>query len=154
MTNCIVELAAKYEGHAEFSESLFLIWLLHPIMKNERVKKVFGSNRVDYYYLIPYPLTLHKGRTTIDWSKNRKDFVVAQLPLRQILDFITDTQDISPYTKVDPASSIVSFRIRATSSAPWLRLCEKGSDPRPNERSGIYPGTPVSSINIRMIPTK
>jgi hypothetical protein len=70
------------------------------IVENEKVKKVFGPNRVDYY-LIPYPITQHEGQITIDWSKNRKDFVVAKLPLRYKLDFIMDTQDISPYTKVD-----------------------------------------------------
>jgi hypothetical protein len=71
------------------------------IVENEEVKKMFGSHRVDYYYLIPYPITQHEGQITIDWSKNRKDFVVAKLPLLHKLDFIVDTQDISPNTKVD-----------------------------------------------------
>lgn len=64
------------------------------------MKNVFGSNRVDYY-LIPYPLTQHEGEITIDWSKNRKDFVLAKLPLRYKLNFITDTLDIIPLSKVD-----------------------------------------------------
>jgi hypothetical protein len=151
MTNRIVELAAKYESHAQFSRialfdmafasnledyeklggmGIVLISSVnqdgdeHPITKviaethdkkyglpfvakktviveNEKVKKVYGSNRVDYYYLIPYAITIQEGQITIDWSKNRKDFVLAKLPLRHRLDFITDTQDISLHTKVD-----------------------------------------------------
>ncbi len=81
------------------------------IVENEKVKKVFGPNRVDYYYLIPYPIGQHEGQIIIDWSKNRKDFVVAKLPVRDKLDFITDTQDITLNTKVD-RQTLENFLLR------------------------------------------
>jgi hypothetical protein len=81
------------------------------IVENEKVKKLFGPNRVDYYYLIPYPLILQEGQITIDWSKNRKDFVVAKLPFQFRLHFIKDTRDIGLPAQVD-RQTLENFLLR------------------------------------------
>ena len=81
------------------------------IVENDKVKKVIGINRVDYYYLIPYPITQAEGQITIDWSKNRKDFVLAKLPLGCKLNFAINTPDITPYAKVD-GQSLERFLLR------------------------------------------
>lgn len=48
---------------------------------------VFGKNRVDYYYLLPYWLTREKCELLIDWSINRKEFVLAKFPDESTLEF-------------------------------------------------------------------
>jgi hypothetical protein len=42
--------------------------------------KVFGKNRVDYYYFLPYKLTKINCEILIDWNTNRKEFVLTKFP--------------------------------------------------------------------------
>ena len=54
-----------------------------------QTQKVFGNNRIDYYYFFPYYLSQVSGQINIDWSTNRKDFVLHELPLSPGLSYIT-----------------------------------------------------------------
>jgi hypothetical protein len=52
------------------------------------IKKTFGKNRVDYYYLIPYKETQMESEIIIDWTNNRKDFVLGKFPDGNKLDYL------------------------------------------------------------------
>lgn len=72
------------------------------------IKKVFGKNRVDYYYLIPYSETQLKNELLIDWSANRKDFVLGKFPTDNKLDY--DVDDLkSTDNKTINSASLDSF---------------------------------------------
>jgi hypothetical protein len=82
-------------------------------IKNTDPKTVttFGENRVDYYYLLPYNLTLKKGEILIDWSANRKEFVLAKFPDGNKLDFLNDTDLKSDEKSID-IKTLRAFLIR------------------------------------------
>lgn len=63
------------------------------------IKKVFGENRIDYYYLIPFFYTQLTGELVIDWSANREGFVLCQLPKSVILDYSVTDANMYPYGK-------------------------------------------------------
>jgi len=54
--------------------------------------KVFGKNRIDYYYFLPYQLTKTKCELLIDWNINRKEFVLTKFPDASYLGFDTPTR--------------------------------------------------------------
>jgi len=54
---------------------------------------IFGKNRIDYYYLIPYQLTQVYGELMIDWSNNRKEFLLNKFPNENAVDY--DTKKIN-----------------------------------------------------------
>jgi len=58
-------------------------------VNEEIIKRVFGSNRTDFYYLIPYNITKESGKLIIDFSKNRKDF--------ELLDFPDNNSDVDSF---------------------------------------------------------
>src|ERR1700743_2789616 len=62
-------------------------------VKDEQILHTFGKNRVDYYYLIPYSLTQRSCELLIDWSSNRKEFLLSKFPNGGALDYI---KNISP----------------------------------------------------------
>lgn len=45
------------------------------------IDEVFGRHRMDYFYLIPYYFMELEGFLMIDWSVNRTEFVMFQLPI-------------------------------------------------------------------------
>jgi len=51
------------------------------------IKKLFGKYRCDIYYLIPYPLAIKKGEILADFNKNKTNFTLYKLPLRNLLNF-------------------------------------------------------------------
>ena len=57
-------------------------------VNDQQTIHTFGKNRVDYFYLIPYDLTQIQSELLIDWSKNRKDFVLAKFPDGNKLNFL------------------------------------------------------------------
>lgn len=54
------------------------------------IVKVFGKNRVDYYYLLPYWITKEKCELMIDWSTNRKEFTITKFPDNSELGFASE----------------------------------------------------------------
>lgn len=62
------------------------------------IEEVFGKNRIDYYYVIPYGCTQLSGELTIDWSANRQNFVLCRLPEDVGLDYIT-SENVLPDAK-------------------------------------------------------
>jgi hypothetical protein len=60
------------------------------------VKKVFGNNRQDSFYLFPIHFQLKDCQLAVDWTINREGFVVAKYPsqVKMPLDFVYDDQDI------------------------------------------------------------
>jgi hypothetical protein len=82
-------------------------------VSDDLIKKVFGVNRIDYYYYLPYAITQLNGQVIIDWKKNRKDFNLCQFPSDLKLDYITDEMLQLPENKIDIDSlSFVSFAQR------------------------------------------
>ena len=63
---------------------------------DEAITSVFGNNRVDYYYLLPYYLTQLKGEVMIDWSTNRTDFSLFKFPNGTKLDFTVAKSEVLP----------------------------------------------------------
>ena len=49
-------------------------------VRDSLIKKVFGNNRIDYFYLIPYAISRSNGKLKIDWNKNRNNFEIAEFP--------------------------------------------------------------------------
>ncbi|MFC0516585.1 hypothetical protein ACFFGT_20430 [Mucilaginibacter angelicae] len=54
-----------------------------------QIISTFGRNRIDYYYLLPYQLTLKDSEVLIDWSTNRQNFTLTKFPNTGPIDFIT-----------------------------------------------------------------
>lgn len=77
-------------------------------IKDKKIKKVFGKNRIDYYYLIPYEYTQLNGQLLIDWSKNRHEFVSTTFPSELILDFVIPS-DNNLTTKIIDTSFLEEF---------------------------------------------
>jgi len=50
-------------------------------INKEKTKNVFGTNRMDFYYLIPFHITNETGKLFIDWSKNKKGFEILNFPI-------------------------------------------------------------------------
>jgi hypothetical protein len=95
------------------SAELKLIGSIKVPIDDKTIKKVFGPNRIDYYYYFPYYLTIDKGQLMIDWTKNRSDFVLQQFPSDSKLDFIKGSNKpiIGVVEKID-TSAFNSFSIR------------------------------------------
>jgi hypothetical protein len=51
------------------------------------IRTTFGKNRVDYYYLLPYSFTQTQCKLLIDWSNNRKEFLLSSFPNDNKLDY-------------------------------------------------------------------
>jgi hypothetical protein len=68
---------------------------------DSQIIHTFGSNRTDYYYLIPHYLTMQTNELLIDWSKNRKEFVLSKYPNSEKLDFIKDDNKFAGQGTVD-----------------------------------------------------
>lgn len=82
-------------------------------IEDEKIKNVFGSNRIDYYYYLPYYLTQVTGRLMVDWSVNRKEFLIQELPAPFSLDFIKESNMIhSNETEGIDVTSFKSFSER------------------------------------------
>ncbi|MBA4311717.1 MAG: hypothetical protein C0417_03710 [Chlorobiaceae bacterium] len=80
---------------------------------DDLIKKVFGRNRIDYYYYLPYPITQFSGQLLIDWKKNRKEFVLSRFPTENKLDFINDKILALPDNKSDiDKDSFEKFTLR------------------------------------------
>lgn len=100
-------ITSVYFQHEDMSLELLLIGFLKIPVKDKITKKVFGKNRIDYYYLLPYLLTLIPGQIMIDWNKNRKEFVVLQCPAGRPLDYFTEDTPILP--DFDKEIDMISF---------------------------------------------
>jgi hypothetical protein len=83
----------KYE---EGVIDLKLIGSINIPVTNNLIKKVFGKNRIDYYYYLPYMITQLSGQLLVDWKKNRKDFLLIQFPAENKLEYITDNKKLLP----------------------------------------------------------
>ena len=70
-------------------------------IRNKEIKKVFGKNRIDYYFLIPYEYTQLEGQLLIDWSKNRIEFISMSFPSELVLDFINPSDIILNTKNID-----------------------------------------------------
>jgi len=68
-----------------------------PVTDN-RVKKIFGNHRIDYYYYLPYEMTQLTGSLLIDWKNNRKEFILTTFPEDFKLDFLKESKLILPDT--------------------------------------------------------
>jgi hypothetical protein len=53
---------------------LKLIGSLNITVTDNLVKNVFGKNRIDYYYYLPYMITQLSGQLLIDWKKIERIF--------------------------------------------------------------------------------
>jgi hypothetical protein len=51
------------------------------------IAATFGKHRIDYYYLIPYNLTLVYGELMVDWNTNRKEFVITKFPSQNTVEY-------------------------------------------------------------------
>jgi len=78
---------------------LKLIGSINIPVTDNLIKKVFGKNRVDYYYFLPYMVTQLSGQLLIDWKKNRKEFLLCRFPSESKLDYITDKKLLLPDSK-------------------------------------------------------
>jgi len=67
--------------------------------KDKTIAATFGKHRIDYYYLIPYQLTLTYGELMIDWSTNRKEFILTKFPNQNLLDF--EVKDVDTNKPID-----------------------------------------------------
>ncbi len=83
----------KYKGGVI---DLKLIGSINITVTDDLIKKVFGKNRIDYYYYLPYMITQLSGQLLVDWKKNRKEFLLLQFPAENKLDYITDNKKILP----------------------------------------------------------
>ncbi len=79
--------AVYFYGEDEELVLLQLIGKIQIDVRDELTKKVFGTNRIDYYYLIPYYVTMKKGMLLLDWNKNRKQFFLVKYPASNKLKF-------------------------------------------------------------------
>jgi hypothetical protein len=75
---------------------LKLIGSINIPVTDNLIKKVFGKNRIDYYYYLPYMITRLSGQLLVDWKKNRKEFLLLHFPAENKLDYITDNKKILP----------------------------------------------------------
>jgi hypothetical protein len=97
------------------------------------IKRVFGTHRVDYYYLLPHNVTQQPGELLVDWSRNRKAFVLAKFPWGHRLDFLIDDQWRLPSKgkKISPAVlndfMIREFSVKFDVDAPRKDGRESGS---------------------------
>ena len=66
------------------------------------INKIFSQHRIDYYYYLPYEMTQLTGSILIDWTNNRKEFVLTKFPNDFTLDFLKNTKLILP----DPKKAI------------------------------------------------
>ena len=75
--------------------TLELIGIVKVPVNDRIIKDVFGNNRIDYYYYLPYAITQTNGDLMIDWKKNRKEFILVKFPNDYKLDFVTKTNNKS-----------------------------------------------------------
>jgi hypothetical protein len=67
------------------------------------IQPVFGENRVDYYYFIPYFYTQLTGEIRIDWDTNSKGFVLCQFPQVMKLSYLNNESIYPDNSKIlDP----------------------------------------------------
>lgn len=59
-------------------------------VKDKVIASVFGNNRIDYYYLLPYQLTQKEGELLIDWSSNRTEFILTKFPNGNKVEYKTN----------------------------------------------------------------
>lgn len=76
-------------------------------VQDKDIVTTFGKNRIDYYYLIPYQLTQVYSELMIDWSNNRKEFVLTKFPNENAVDY--DTQKIDIQSKEIDKASLKNF---------------------------------------------
>jgi hypothetical protein len=82
-------------------------------IEEEKIRDVFGSNRIDYYYYFPYYLTQVSGELMVDWTANRTEFLIQELPAPFRLDFIKESNIIhSNEIKEIDVPSLKSFSER------------------------------------------
>jgi len=104
-----------------------LTWLFSKPVSTfgDAAERLFGKNREDIFYLIPYAFTRMRGGVYIDWNRHRDGFVVAKFPGAMALDFIADYEALLPdrNSKVGPAALArflareFSFRMEEQSAA-------------------------------------
>lgn len=65
-------------------------------INDKLVKKVFGENRQDSFYLLPIHFQLKECQLAVDWAINRDGFVVAKFPSQNKLpiDFVDEDQEV------------------------------------------------------------
>jgi hypothetical protein len=81
---------------------LRLIGKLRIPVEDGLTRKVFGKNRIDYYYYLPYIATRRDALLEIDWSDGRRGFELAEFPSDLELDYMPDASLVPP----DPKGSI------------------------------------------------
>jgi hypothetical protein len=81
--------------------------------------KVFGRERVDSFYLIPYGYTQVNAALCVDWKMNRDGFVLFKFPLNMKLEFVMGKVRLWPEKgrKID-AEALKKFLIREFSFTP------------------------------------
>ena len=72
-------------------------------VQDKSIITTFGKNRIDYYYLIPYQPTQIYGELMIDWSNNRKEFLLNKFPNENAVDYDTKSINLKSNT-IDKAS--------------------------------------------------
>ena len=89
-------------GYAIGLIDLKLIGSMKISVTDSLINKIFGQHRIDYYYYLPYEMTQLTGSILIDWTNNRKEFVLTKFPNDFTLDFLKNTKLILP----DPKKAI------------------------------------------------
>lgn len=79
---------------------LELVFNKQILVEDQNIIKAFGSNRVDYYYMIPYAITQVEGELLIDWNINRKGFHLCSFPTGNKLSFL-QKDDIIPTKSIN-----------------------------------------------------
>ena len=89
-------------GYAVGLIDLKLIGSMKIPVTDSLINKIFGQHRIDYYYYLPYEMTQLTGSILIDWTNNRKEFVLTKFPNDFTLDFLKNTKIVLP----DPKKAI------------------------------------------------
>ncbi|MGH2361309.1 MAG: hypothetical protein ACRDGM_12315, partial [bacterium] len=76
---------------------------------SKHVVRVLGRHRVDSIYQFPLVLSLQRGQLLIDFSRNRKGFVLAELPLEKLP---STTYRIEPPTAARPSDFALAALIQ------------------------------------------
>lgn len=73
------------------------------------IKNVFGENRVDYYYFIPYFYTQLSGELLIDWNSNSKGFELCEFPRFIKLSYLANESIYPDNKKILNPETLASF---------------------------------------------
>jgi|WetSurMetagenome_2_1015567.scaffolds.fasta_scaffold331020_1 hypothetical protein len=81
-------------------------------VNDSEIKNVFGENRVDYYFFIPYFYTKVSGELIIDWNINRQGFGLCKFPYDVKLNFTIGESIYPDKTKQLNPNALIAFMER------------------------------------------